>query len=115
MMLLTNKEIKSKKDVYKIVRGYMSRWRIEENFRFKKQQYGFENMRVRTLKSMNVLNTILMMHIGMMVEKINSKLLIIKIIERSKSIKGKAYLWYYQISNGIKETLKFAHTGIKKF
>lgn len=84
MMLLTNKEIKSKKDVYKIVRGYMSRWRIEENFRFKKQQYGFENMRVRTLKSMNVLNTILMMHIrhiGMMAEKINSKLLIIKIIE----------------------------------
>lgn len=63
MMLLTNKEIKSKKDVYKIVRGYMSRWRIEENFRFKKQQYGFENMRVRTLKPMNVLNTILMMHI----------------------------------------------------
>ena len=118
MMSLTNKEIKSKKDVYKIVRGYMSRWRIEENFRFKKQQYGFENMRVRTLKSMKVLNTILMMHIGhigMMVENINSKLLIIKIIERSKSIKGKAYLWYYQISNGIKEILKFAHTGIKKF
>ena len=54
-------------------------------------------------------------HIGMMVENINSKLLIIKIIERSKLIKGKAYLWYYQISNGIKETLKFTHTGIKKF
>lgn len=118
MMLLTNKEIKSKKDVYKIVRGYMSRWRIEENFRFKKQQYGFENMRVRTLKSMNVLNTILMIHIGhigIMAEKINSKLLVIKIIERSKSLKGKAYLWYYQISNGIKEILKFAHTGIKRF
>lgn len=118
MMLLTNKEIRSKEDVHKIVRAYMYRWRIEENFRFKKQQYDFENVRVRTLKSINTLNTMLMMHlghIGMMAEKVDKKLLIIKIIERSRSLKCKAYLWYYQISKGIKEILKYAHTGIKEF
>ena len=118
MMLLTNKVIKNKKDVHKIVRAYMSRWRIEENFRFKKQQYGFENMRVRTLKAMNTLNMMLMMHIGhigMLAEKVDKKLLVIKMIERGKSIKGRTYLWYYQISRGIKEILKYAHKGIKEF
>ena len=118
MMLLTNKVIKNKKDVHKIVRAYMSRWRIEENFRFKKQQYGFENMRVRKLKAMNTLNMMLMMHIGhigMLAEKVDKKLLVIKMIERGKSIKGRTYLWYYQISRGIKEILKYAHKGIKEF
>lgn len=118
MMLLTNKAIGNKNDVHKIVRAYMNRWRIEENFRFKKQQYGLENMRVRTLKSMNTLNTLLMMHIGhigILAEKVNRKLLVIKMIERGRSLKGKTYLWYYQISKGIKEILKYAHKGIKGF
>lgn len=42
-------------------------------------------MRARTLKAMNVLNMFLMMHIGhigMLAEKINRKLLVIKMIER---------------------------------
>ena len=118
MMLLTNKMVSCKEDVHRIVRGYMSRWRIEETFRFKKQQYGFENMRVRNLKSMNVLNTLLMMHIGhigILAEKVDKKLLVIKMIERSKSLRGKAFLWYYQIANGIKNILNYAHNGIKEF
>lgn len=118
MMLLTNKTVSCKEDVHKIVRGYMARWRIEEGFRFKKQQYGFENMRVRTLKAMNALNTLLMIHIGhigILAEKIDQKLLVIKMVERSKSLKGRAYLWFYQIASGIKEILKYAHTGIKEY
>lgn len=118
MILLTNKTIRSKKEVHKIVRAYMSRWRIEENFRFKKQQYGLENMRVRRLKAINIMNMLLMMHIGhigMLAEKVDKKLLVIKMIERGKSIKGKSYLWYYQISRGMKEILKYAHKGIKEF
>ena len=50
MMLATNKGIKSKEDAIGIVRNYMSRWRIEEYFRFKKQQFGFEGFRVRSLR-----------------------------------------------------------------
>ena len=118
MMLLTNREIRNKRDVHKIVRAYMSRWRIEEKFRFKKNQYGFENIRVRTMKSINVLNTILMMHIGhitLLAEKVDKKLLVIKMIERSKSLKGKRYYWCYQISKGIQEILKYAQKGIKEF
>jgi hypothetical protein len=42
MMLATNKPIHSKEDAIHIVRTYMSRWRVEEYFRFKKQHFGFE-------------------------------------------------------------------------
>ena len=35
--------IKSKNDLIKIARYYLDRWRIEEYFKFKKQEYNFEN------------------------------------------------------------------------
>lgn len=118
LILLTNRGIHSKEDVIKVVRLYFYRWRVEEYFRSKKQEYEFENMRVRTLKAMNNLNLMLMIqmgHIGMLIEDINKKLLTIKIIERSKSIKRKVFVWFSQISRGISEILKYAHTGIKKY
>ena len=41
LILLTNRCIKSKEDVIKVVRLYFYRWRIEEYFRAKKQEYEF--------------------------------------------------------------------------
>lgn len=118
MYLLTDLEVKNKEDVLKIARTYMLRWRIEEYFRAKKQNYDFENFRIRSLKGINTLNTILscvMLHNGILAEKINKKLLVLKIIEASKSLKNDLLVWYGQISNGIKEILKYAHTGIKEW
>lgn len=118
MKLLTNIEIKDKEDVIKVVRLYLSRWRIEEHFRGKKQEYDFENMRVRTLKSMNNLNmmlTIQLGHIAILADKINKNLLTLKIIYASKSLKEKAIVWLSQIARGIKEMLSYAHTGIRKW
>ena len=118
MKLLTNLEYAEKEDVIKIVRLYLSRWRIEEHFRGKKQEYDFENMRVRTLKSMNTLNMMLTIHLGymaMLSDKIDKKLLVIKIIEASKSLRGKIIVWISQMARGIKEILKYCHTGIKEW
>lgn len=118
MKLLTNLEYAKKENVIKIVRLYLSRWRIEEHFRGKKQEYDFENMRVRTLKSMNNLNMMLTIHLGymaMLSDKIDKKLLVIKIIEASKSLKGKIIVWLSQMARGIKEILKYCHTGIKEW
>lgn len=118
MKLLTNKEIKDKEDVIKIVRLYLSRWRIEEHFRGKKQEYDFENMRVRTLESMNNLNMMLTIHLGhiaMLADKIDNKLLIIKILYASKSLKQKSIVWLSQIARGIKNILAYAHNGIKEW
>ena len=118
MKLLTNIKNEEKEDVIKIVRLYLSRWRIEEHFRGKKQEYDFENMRVRTLKAMNNLNMMLTIHLGyisMLTDKIDKKLLVIKIVEASKSLRNKVIVWLSQISRGIKEILKYCHTGIKEW
>lgn len=49
MMLLTSLPVDgSFKSQWRIVEGYLSRWRIEETIRFAKQSYGFENVRVMT-------------------------------------------------------------------
>ena len=118
MILLTNRNIHSKEDVIKVVRLYFYRWRIEEYFRSKKQEYDFENIRVRTLKAINNLNLLLTIHMGhlsMLAEEIDNKLLIIKIIEASKSLRNKVCVWFSQLARGIYEILKKAHTGIKDY
>ena len=118
LILLTNRGVHSKDDVIKIVRLYFSRWRIEEYFRAKKQEYGLENIRLRTLKGINNLNLLLTIHIGHMnilAEQMDKKLLSIKIIEASKSLKNKVIVWMSQFSRGIKKILAYAHTGIKEW
>ena len=118
LILLTNRKIHSKDDVIKVVRLYFSRWRIEEYFRAKKQEYKFENIRLRTLKGINNLNLFLTIHLGhinKLAEEINRKLLSIKIIEASKSIRNKVIIWMSQFARGIKKILSYAHTGIKKW
>lgn len=118
MILLTNRSIHSKEDVIKVVRLYFYRWRIEEYFRSKKQEYDFENLRVRTLKSMNNLNLLLTFYLGFIgkqIEEMNKKLLSIKIIERSKSLRKKVVVWISQFARGIGEILSFAHNGIKEY
>ncbi len=118
MKLLTNLSVKSKEDAIKIVRLYLSRWRIEEHFRGKKQEYDFENMRVRTLESMNNLNMMLTIHLGhiaILSDKINKNLLTIKIIYASKSLKDRAIVWLSQIARGIKNILSYAHDGVKEW
>ena len=97
MYLLTDLKIKDKEDVVKIAKIYMLRWRVEEYFRAKKQNYDFENFRVRSLKGINVLNLMLscvMLHQGILIDKMDTNLFIIKILEASKSLKRKVLIWY---------------------
>ena len=118
MMLASNIPIKSKEDVIKIARNYMNRWRIEEYFKFKKQEYNFENFRVRTLKAINNLNKMLTYTIGLIAllsEKIGKREFVNKIIKESKSIKDKVFLWFYQLARGIYNILSMARTGIRNW
>ena len=116
MMLASNIPIKSKKDLIKIVRCYIDRWRIEEYFKFKKQEYNFENIRVRSLKSINNLNKMLTYVIGLvglLSDKINKREFVNRIIKESNSLREKVYLWFYQLARGIYNILKMAKTGIR--
>ncbi len=116
MMLVTNLNIKSKDDLIKISRYYLDRWRIEEYFKFKKQEYNFENFRVRNLKSINNLNKMLTYAIGLIAilsDKIGKRKFVQIIINRANQLKEKVYLWFYRFSRGIFNILKVAKTGIK--
>ena len=116
MMLLSNIPVKCKDDVIKIARCYMNRWRIEEYFKFKKQEYNFENFRVRSFRSINNLNTLLTYVIGLiglLSEKMKKSIFVKTIINESKSLKNNVIMWFYQISRGIYEILKMAKTGIR--
>lgn len=116
MMLATNKVIRGKEDVIQIVRTYMSRWRIEEYFRFKKQQYGFENFRVRSLVSINNLNQLLTYAIGLiglLADKAGKSELTHRIIYNAKALRKDIQFYYYQLSEGISSTLAYAKTGVQ--
>lgn len=118
MMLASNIPIKSKEDALKVARLYFSRWRIEEYFKFKKQEFNFENFRVRSLKSINNLNLLLTYTIGfiaLMCEKLEKNMFAQEIIKESHSLKDKVYLWFYQMARGIYNILKNAKIGIKEW
>ena len=59
--------------------------------------------------------TIHLGHIAILADKIDTNLLTTKIIYASKSLKEKAIVWLSQIARGIKEMLKYAHEGIKRW
>lgn len=116
MMLASNLPIKSKEDIIKTTRSYFDRWRIEEYFKFKKQEYHFENFRVRSLKAMNNLNKMLTYAIGLIAllcEKMDKRMFVKTIIKESRSLKDKVRLWFYQMARGIYHILMNAKTGIR--
>ena len=118
LMFLTNLEVKDKESAERIVRIYFLRWRIEEYFKSKKQNYKWEDSIVRTLNGMNNLNmflTAVMLKLTKFIEKLDSNFFSNIIIERALALKEKCIIWFGQMSQGIYEILKFAHTGIREW
>lgn len=116
MMLATNRKIRGKEDVVRTVRIYMSRWRIEEYFRFKKQHFGFENFRIRSLTAINNLNAILTYAIGLLgflADELQTSKLSRRLIHNSKALRKDIQFYYYQLAKGISSTLAHAKTGIQ--
>ncbi len=118
MMLVTNKEIKSRDDVINVAFAYFSRWRIEEYFRCKKQMFQFENFRVRKLKAINALNfyiTLCMAFLTHISLKSESHTLKVAIIQKADPIKGKVHFCYYRLAKGIAGILSYAKEGIRRW
>jgi hypothetical protein len=116
MMLVTNKEIRSKDDVIKIAEHYFSRWRIEEYFRCKKQVFQFENFRVRKLSAINALNfyiTLCMAFLAHISMKPETNALKAAIIQKADPVKEKVCFCYYRLSKGISGILSYAKEGIR--
>lgn len=116
MMLVTNKEIRSRDDVINVALTYFSRWRIEEYFRCKKQVFQFENFRVRKLAAINALNfyiTVCMAFLAHISMKSESNTLKVAIIQKADPIKEKVHFCYYRLAKGIRSILLYAKEGIR--
>ena len=89
MLLLTNLDRDDKRLANTITKVYLMRWRIEEYFRFKKQQYALEGFRVRSLSAIRALHrvvTLLAGLIGMLSDKREKSLFVMELIEASMRI-----------------------------
>ncbi len=118
MILLTNKEanIHDSKSIYQIVEIYLTRWKCDECYRYIKQSYNLEDLRVRSYCSIR--NLTVMVHaiayftsiyIGM---NLKLKIIVQKIFILSKRFFGIPSFFNYAMADGIFELLRKTTTGI---
>jgi hypothetical protein len=116
LMLLTNLALKrTRKSLWFIVGGYLTRWRVEDTIRFIKQSYRLEDIRVRGYRSLKNLVALVLcaayfaaVCLG---ETINLTLLLHKVIKASKRIFGVPQFHYYAIADGIAAILRRCSKG----
>lgn len=118
MLLITNLKSDDKRLCVAVCKVYLMRWRIEEYFKFKKQSFEFENLKVRSLKSIRNLDLLLTIAIGYIADisgKPDNIKLRAEIIEFSKRLFGVPNFLYYSVADGIFEILKLCKSGIVNF
>lgn len=122
MVLLTSchVNIRSKESIWRIVEYYLTRWKCDESYRYIKQSYNLEDIRVRSYKSIrNIVVLVLAVayfaavYLG---QSIKLKLLVERIILVSKRFFGVPSFFNYAVADGIYNLLfpdKTALHGIK--
>ena len=114
MLLITNVFDDDNAICMTIVKCYLLRWKIEEFYRFKKQTFNFEDIRVMSLKAMNNLNLLLNILIGFLSMKSTEsqdKPIIVSLINQVKRIyEAKNVL--YTICAGLSIVFSIANTGL---
>lgn len=118
MVLLTNKRIRKKEEVTSVLKAYITRWRIEEMFRVQKQEFGLENIRVRTLPRLQRIFVFVSIMITFMTLKIEKQNVFFhSVIERARGIKAKNQIkmFLYRFSAGMEAILKKDGYGIRYF
>ena len=103
-----------------IVKMYLLRWKIEEHFRFKKQQYHFEDFRVRSLNAIRTLHqlvTLLTGYMALLTQEPGSLISCVlrqaaRPIPRSKKRKPKK-LFHYELAAGFALLLRKTSANLK--
>ena len=104
LMLITNLKSDDNRLAVAIVKVYLMRWRIEEFYAFKKQQFGLEDLRVRSLNSIRNLDlmlTIAMGYLGFMSAKGDNQRIVVELIYESKRIYDTPKFFYYALADGM--------------
>jgi len=104
LLLITSLKSDDDRLAVTVTKVYLLRWRIEEFHGFKKQQFDFEDFRVRSLNSirnLDLLLTIAIGYIGMMSEKADERRAVMQLIHISKRIFNLPKFKFYAIADGI--------------
>lgn len=119
MLLLSNLRMQEKKKLCHIVaKVYLLRWRIEEYFRFKKQQFELEDLRVMSLQSirnLNLLATLAAGYIGLTSAIHKDSIYLKELKECSKRIYGVPKFIFYALGYALEQILAMSHTGISAY
>ena len=121
MLLLTNKQINvfKQKELWNIIEIYLTRWKCEECYRYIKQSYNLEDLRVRSYNSIRNVTAIVhaiayfsSVYMGL---SLKLKLMVKKIFIASKRFFGIPVFYDYAMADGIYELLKKTKNGIVNF
>jgi hypothetical protein len=118
MILLTNvnASINDVKAVYRIIEIYLTRWKCDECYRYIKQSYNLEDVRVRSYWSIRNITVLVhaIAYFASIYMGINLKLKVMvqKIFILSKRFFGIPTFFNYAMADGIFELLKKTRTGV---
>ena len=118
MLLLTNIDIFQKQQLCLIAtKVYIMRWRIEEYFKFKKQQFELEDLRVMSLNSIRNLNLFATLATGYLaiISSKENTIFMFELKECSKRIFNIPKFIFYTLGYAIKSVLSITLSGIKSF
>jgi hypothetical protein len=119
MMLLTSCSVnlKSKECIWRIVEIYLTRWKCDESFRYIKQCYNLEDIRVRHYTSIRNMVVLILavsyfaaVYLG---ENLKLKMLVERIYLVSKRFFGVPTFFNYAIADGLYNLLFPDKTGIR--
>ena len=119
MILLTGIEVNihDSKSIYRIVEIYLTRWKCDECYRYIKQSYNLEDVRVRSYSSIRNITVIVhaiayftSIYIGI---NLKLKIMVQKIFILSKRFFGIPTFFNYAMADGIFELLKKTTKGIE--
>jgi hypothetical protein len=115
MMLLTNVVVQSQ-GVMRILEIYLTRWKCEESYRFIKQAYNLEDVRVlsyNALRNMMVLVQMVFYFVSAELgKKLKLNILLKKLFEKAKRFFEIPEFRQYAIADGIYKILFSSQTGI---
>jgi hypothetical protein len=115
MMLLTNVAVKSQ-GVMRILEIYLTRWKCEESYRFIKQAYNLEDVRVLSytaLRNIMVLVQAVFYFVSAELgKKVKLNILLKKIFEKAKRFFEIPEFKQYAIADGIYKILFSSQTGV---
>lgn len=119
MLLLSSLTMQEKKRLCHIVaKVYLMRWRIEEYFKFKKQQFELEDLRVMSLQSIRNLNlsaTLAAGYIGLTSSAHEESIFLMELKECSQRIYGVPQFIFYALGYAIERVLSMSRKGINGF